>query len=116
MGTRISGARIGGVLAPLLAIGALILSVHSVQADDTDRTDSRNAAILDVLAGNYAEGRSDLSDSEVGALLDVYAVEERTGAPCWAMTAQLIATRDYVPAMHACLGEEDSPAVAVILG
>lgn len=116
MGTRISGARIGGVLAPVLAIGACILGAHSVQPDAADRTDGRNAAILDVVAGDYAEGRTDLSDSEVGALLDVYAVEERTGAPCWAIASQLIATRDYVPAMHACLGEEDSPAVAVILG
>lgn len=37
------------------------------------------------------------------------------GSECARMVALLRDTRDYVPAMRPCLGEEDSPAVIDIL-
>ena len=37
------------------------------------------------------------------------------GSECSRMVAQLRETRDYVPAMRPCLGEEDSPNVQDIL-
>ena len=104
-------------LALVVALGiGFIVGMASAPADASDRGHSRSAAILDVVAGDYSPGRTELADTEVGALLDVYAVEESTGAPCYSAVAELLATRDYVPAMAPCLGEEDSPAVAVILG
>lgn len=99
----------------LIALGFMVgLSVGS--ADASERTDQRNMAILDVVAGDYGPYRGELTDYEFGVLVEVYGVAERTGAPCWTITAQLIATRDYVPYMAQCLGDEDSAAVDVILG
>lgn len=120
MGTRIHNPeRIGRqALAFVLTLAlGFILGMATAPADAAERQQARNAAVLDVVLGDYGSDRTELTPYEVAALLPVYAVDEHTGDnTCWAQTVYLLGTRNYEPAMWGCLGDEDAPAVDVILG
>lgn len=78
--------------------------------------DPRVAAIL-LTSGDYmpAPGADVLTAVQWSALIPVYDVYATTGADCASHARTLMITGDYVPAMAQCLGEEDSPAVDVLL-
>ena len=97
---------------PLVA--GIVVGLHLGSLDTADRADVRNSDIMRLVDGDYASGS--LTNDEVESLLPVYGVAESTGEPCYMVTADLVATHDYKGYMHACLGDEDSPAVRVILG
>lgn len=79
-------------------------------------SDPRVAAIL-VTTGDYmpAPGADVLTSVQWSALVPVYDVYATTGADCASHARTLMITGDYAPTMRPCLGEEDSPAVAVLL-
>jgi hypothetical protein len=79
-------------------------------------TSQQDAALL-VLAGDYApaDGLGVLTRDQWDALLPVYGAAEQTGLPCLDMARTLQRTGDYRADMGACLGDEDSPAVDVLL-
>lgn len=106
-------------LAVIVAVGAgFVLGMSVAPADALERVQHqtmRNDAILDALGGDYGPDRTELATHELVALAPVYVMSERYGLDCQAVAADLMATRDYLPRMAPCLGEEDSAAVAVIL-
>lgn len=120
MGTRITTRPGSRILALVVALGAgFALGMVVAPTDALERAQQqtmRNEAIIDALGGDYGLDRTELAEHELFALAPVYLTSEITGRDCQAVAADLMATRDYVPSMAPCLGEEDSPAVAVILG
>lgn len=120
MSTRITPARAGKALALAMTLAfGFALGAVAAPTDAMERatqSTQRSNAILDALGGDYGQDRTELATHELVALAPVYLTSEVTGRDCQAVAADLMATRNYLPAMASCLGEEDSPAVAVILG
>ena len=73
-------------------------------------------AVVMVVAGDYLypDGAGPITRADFAALQPVYRAAE-SGLHCVAMVRQLQDTGDFTGAMVPCLGEEDSPAVDVIL-
>lgn len=108
-----ASSRVKDVIGTALAVGAgLVVGISIGHMDEADRLNQRNSDIMRVVDGTHQSGA--LTFDEVGSLLPVRTAREQ-GEPCYMVTAALVATRDYAGWMARCLGEEDSPAVQVIL-
>jgi len=94
--------------------GPTVTAVTTVTASPA--LTQQDAAML-VLAGDYSptDGLGVLTRAQWDALSPVYGAAERTGLPCLDMARTLQRTGDYRADMGACLGDEDSPAVDVLL-
>ena len=76
---------------------------------------TKHEAVILAIQGDYLWTDGPLTSAEFAALLPVYRSAEATGLPCADEARTLQRTGDYRPDMRPCLGDEDSPAVDVIL-
>ncbi len=107
---------LAAVLAATMAVG--VVGCAAPASSPAPELTQRDAAIL-LLDGDYlpqgGHGLGVLTQAQWDALLPVYRAAEETGLPCRNEALTLMRTGDYRPDMRPCFGDEDSPAVDVLL-